>query len=66
MSDEELRTCVKCAEKKPLSEFSPEPIIESGYKVKCRSCEKEDMKKWLEHTKEKKVARNGRVHRRNR
>ena len=57
MKDEVMRKCVKCTEEKPLSEFSLEPIIESGYKVKCKTIEIKDAKMWEKHTKEKKESK---------
>ena len=35
-----LKKCSKCGEDKPLSEFSPRPERKSGYRSKCKSCER--------------------------
>lgn len=47
---EKQRTCIKCGLSKPLKEFSLSWWMQSGYLVKCKSCEKEDQRKWEEHT----------------
>ena len=47
------RQCQKCYESKPLSEFTKDPRIESGHLWKCKECETSDLRKWVEHTREK-------------
>ena len=46
-----MRKCVKCGYVKPLSEFSFEPRIEGGRKVKCKRCERRDMERWVQHAR---------------
>jgi len=45
-----MRQCQKCGEVKPLCEFRMEPRIKSGHLWKCRTCEADDDRKWMEKT----------------
>ena len=49
--EEPVRTCAKCFDEKPLSEFPKCNYMQSGYDVRCSECVKDSAKRFAERTK---------------
>ena len=47
----EYRQCQKCGVTKPIDEFTKEPMIKSGRKWKCKTCEAEDEAMYVKATR---------------
>ena len=48
---EKFRECQKCGSVKPISDFSRCSRIESGYLWKCKVCEMDDLRLYVQHTR---------------
>ena len=47
----EYRQCQKCGVVKPIDDFTKEPMIKSGRKWKCKTCESEDNAMYVKATR---------------
>ena len=52
MTENAAKTCVRCSNTKPLSEFSSDRQKKDGLTPYCRMCRKADSKKYYENNKE--------------
>ena len=43
---DQVKTCKRCGEEKPLSEFYKAPINRDGFRGKCKTCWGADTKRW--------------------
>jgi hypothetical protein len=48
-----MKTCTKCKEEKPFSEFHKDRAKKNGYQSSCKACRKEHKKSYYEKNKEK-------------
>ena len=55
--EEPMRTCAKCFDEKPLSEFPKRNYMQSGYDVRCSKCVDNSTKRFAEKTRTKKEDR---------
>ncbi len=49
-----MKTCKKCGENKPISEFGKEPRVADGLQARCRSCKRIAANEWDRNNKDKK------------
>lgn len=54
MSTEDLKTCSKCKEEKPRSEFHKNKSMEDGLQYRCKPCQKQAMAQYYKENSEKK------------
>jgi hypothetical protein len=52
-SGTKLRSCGKCTEEKPASEFNKDSRAKDGLRTYCRSCHRESSRLWREANKDK-------------
>lgn len=45
------RQCQKCGNVKPITDFTPDNRIRSGFLWKCKACEREDDRRYVESVK---------------
>ena len=48
-----MKTCTKCGETKPLTEFGKQKATKDGYAYKCKSCMNEYSRHWREENRER-------------
>lgn len=47
-----MKTCIKCGETKPKSEFYKDKNRKDGFQYRCKSCQNKMKKEWCEKNKE--------------
>ena len=52
----QTKTCTKCKETKPVSEFYKDKTKKGGFRPNCKRCTKEQVSLYREHNKEKAAA----------
>ena len=55
--EEPVRTCAKCFDEKPLSEFPKRSYMQSGYDVRCSECVEDSAKRFTKKTRQPKEDR---------
>lgn len=56
----DTKTCAVCGTEKPLFDFPPQPMMESGRDVRCYACAKESREKFERKWRDKSKQMRGR------